>query len=169
MWRGPALGGFIAGTLGWQWVFYFGVILSLFAIAAVLVVLDGRIYSRRGSGSASFDWLGAALSTASLVTFLLVMTSGPRLGWLYPPVIGGIFALVAFVASFIWWELRCETPMIDVRLFKIAPGVAGRGGAVHIVHRQLVECASCCRSTCRRRWGFRRSRSGLSSCQARLR
>ena len=34
---GPALGGFIAGTLGWQWVFYFGVILSLFAIASVLV------------------------------------------------------------------------------------------------------------------------------------
>ena len=126
---GPALGGFIAGTLGWEWVFYFGVILSLFAIAAVLVVLDGRIYSRRGSGSASFDWLGAALSTASLVTFLLVMTSGPRLGWLYPPVIGGIVALVAFVASFIWWELRCETPMIDVRLFKmrlVSLGVAAQ-------------------------------------------
>ena len=82
-----------------------------------------------GSGSASFDWLGAALSTASLVTFLLVMTSGPRLGWLYPPVIGGIFALVAFVASFIWWELRCETPMIDVRLFKsriVSLGVAAQ-------------------------------------------
>ena len=116
---GPALGGFIAGTLGWQWVFYFGVLLSLFAIVAVLLVLDGRIYSRRGSGSLSFDWLGAALSTGALVTFLMVMTNAPRLGWLYPPVLVGIVALVTFVALFIWWELRCETPMIDVRLFKL--------------------------------------------------
>ena len=126
---GPALGGFIAGTLGWQWVFYFGVLLSLFAIVAVLMVLDGRIYSRRGVGSLSFDWLGAALSTGALVTFLMVMTNAPRLGWLYPPVLVGIVALVTFVALFIWWELRCETPMIDVRLFKmrlISLGVAAQ-------------------------------------------
>ena len=116
---GPALGGLIAGTLGWQWVFYFGVALALLAILAVSLVLDGRIYSKHGTGSASFDWLGAALSTAALVTFLLVMTNAPRLGWAYPLVLVGIAALVAFVAVFIWWELRCETPMIDVRLFKL--------------------------------------------------
>ena len=116
---GPALGGFIAGTLGWQWVFYFGVALALLAILAVSLVLDGRIYSRRGIGSLSFDWAGAALSTAALVTFLLVMTNAPRLGWLYPAVLVGIGALVAFVALFIWWELRCETPMIDLQLFKL--------------------------------------------------
>ena len=116
---GPALGGFIAGTMGWQWVFYFGVALALLAILAVSLVLDGRIYSRRGVGSLSFDWAGAALSTGALVTFLLVMTNAPRLGWVYPPVLVGIGALVAFVALFIWWELRCETPMIDVRLFKL--------------------------------------------------
>ena len=126
---GPALGGFIAGALGWQWVFYFGVALALLAIAAVSLALDGRIYSRRGSGSASFDWLGAALSTAALVTFLLVMTNAPRLGWAYPLVLGGIAALALFVAVFIWWELRCETPMIDLRLFRmrlVSLGVAAQ-------------------------------------------
>ena len=126
---GPALGGLIAGTLGWQWVFYFGVALAMLAILAVSLVLDGRIYSKHGTGSASFDWLGAALSTGALVTFLMVMTNAPRLGWLYPPVIVGIVALVTFVALFIWWELRCETPMIDVRLFKmrlVSLGVAAQ-------------------------------------------
>ena len=53
------------------------------------------------------------------MTFLMVMTNAPRLGWLYPAVLVGIGALVAFVALFIWWELRCETPMIDLRLFKL--------------------------------------------------
>ena len=126
---GPALGGFIAGTLGWQWVFYFGVGLALLAILAVFAVLDGRIYSRRGDGSSSFDWLGAALSTAALITFLLVMTNAPRLGWDNPLSLGGIGALVAFVALFIWWELRCQIPMIDLRLFKariVSLGVAAQ-------------------------------------------
>ncbi len=126
---GPALGGFIAGSLGWQWVFYFGVILGLFAIAAVSLVLDGNKYSRRSGAGASFDWLGAALSTSALVTFLLVMTTAPRLGWLYPPVVGGIAALTALVTAFIWWELRARAPMIDVRLFKmriVSLGVAAQ-------------------------------------------
>ena len=126
---GPALGGFIAGTMGWQWVFYYGAILGLLAIAAAVLVLDGRIYSKRGAGSMSFDWLGAALSTAALVSFLMVMTTAPRLGWTYPPVLGGCAALVALVSAFIWWELRCDTPMIDLRLFKmrlISLGVASQ-------------------------------------------
>ena len=126
---GPALGGFVVGTFGWQWVFYLGVALSLLAIISVAIALDGRRFSRRGDGGASFDWLGAALSTAALVTFLMVMTTAPRLGWLYAPVLVGIAALAAFVACFIWWELRASVPMMDLRLFKmriVSLGVAAQ-------------------------------------------
>ncbi len=115
---GPALGGLVTGTLGWQWVFYIGAILGLLAIISVWLLLDGRRFSRREDGPASFDWAGAALSTAALVTFLLVMTNTTRFGWAYPPVLGGIGLLVALVAIFIWWELRTKTPMIDLRLFQ---------------------------------------------------
>ena len=126
-----------------------------------LMVLDGRIYSRRGVGSLSFDWLGAALSTGALVTFLMVMTNAPRLGWLYPPVLVGIVALVTFVALFIWWELRCETPMIDVRLFRMRLISLGVCCAVHLVHRQLVHALPAAVLHAGLRWGIRRSRSGL--------
>ena len=126
---GPALGGLIVGELGWQWVFYCGVILALLAIAAAAIVLDGSRFSRRDDREASFDWLGAALSTTALITFLLVMTTAPRLGWLYPPVIGGVLLLIALVAAFIRWELRAKTPMMDLRLFKmriVSLGVAAQ-------------------------------------------
>lgn len=126
---GPALGGFIVGTLGWQWVFYISVVLGLLAIVAVSVLIDGRRFSQPAEESTSFDWLGAALSTAALVTFLLIMTMAPRLGWLQAPVLAGVVCLIALVGCFIWWELRTPTPMIEVRLFRmriISLGVAAQ-------------------------------------------
>jgi EmrB/QacA subfamily drug resistance transporter len=126
---GPAIGGLIVGELGWRWVFYSTVGLSVLSIVAVAVLLDSRRFDRRGEGKRTFDWTGAALSTAALVSFLLVMTNGPRYGWTFPPVMVGLVALVAAVTAFIWWELRTETPMMDVRLFKrriVSLGVAAQ-------------------------------------------
>ena len=115
---GPVLGGFIVGILGWRWIFYTSVILSVVSIAAVLLVLDSKRFSIRGSGSVSFDWPGAAMSTGALLSFLLVMTSGPRLGWTFPVVLVGMALVVIFVSLFIWWEQRVAEPLMDLRLFK---------------------------------------------------
>lgn len=115
---GPVLGGLIAGTLGWRWIFYTSVILSVISIAAVVLVLDGKRFSRKGTGSAAFDWPGAALSTGALLSFLLVMTNGPRFGWTFPPVLIGMVTLLAFVALFIWREQRVPAPLMDLELFK---------------------------------------------------
>ena len=115
---GPVLGGLIVGALGWRWIFYTSVILSVVSISAVLLVLDSKRFSRRGTGSAAFDWPGAALSTGALLSFLLVMTSGPRLGWTFPPVMVGIALLVIFIALFIWWEQRVSAPLMDLRMFR---------------------------------------------------
>ena len=106
------------GVLGWRWIFYTSVILSVVSISAVLLVLDSKRFSRRGTGSAAFDWPGAALSTGALLSFLLVMTSGPRLGWTFPPVMVGIALLVIFIALFIWWEQRVSAPLMDLRMFR---------------------------------------------------
>lgn len=115
---GPVLGGLIVGTLGWHWIFYTSVILGVFSILAVLLVLDGKKFSRRSGGPLTFDWPGAALSTGALLSFLLVMTNGPRLGWTFPPVMVGAALVVTFIALFIWWEQRIPAPLMDLQLFK---------------------------------------------------
>jgi EmrB/QacA subfamily drug resistance transporter len=115
---GPAVGGFIIGVFGWRAVFFGDAFLGTMAVLSALVVLDGRRFSQTGGARATFDWPGAALSTAILVTFLLAVTNGQRLGW-DSPFIGSAFALlVGLVAAFIWWELRTPSPMLDVRLFR---------------------------------------------------
>jgi EmrB/QacA subfamily drug resistance transporter len=115
---GPVLGGLIIGALGWRWIFYTSVILSVVSISAVMIVLDGKRFSRRGGGSVAFDWPGAALSSGILLSFLLVMTNGPRVGWTNPPVMIGIALVIAFIGIFVWWEKRIPAPLMDLGLFK---------------------------------------------------
>ena len=65
----------------------------------------------------SFDWVGAALSSAALVVFLLAMTNGWKIGWASAPILAGFAAAVVLLAAFIIWELRVSDPMLDLSLF----------------------------------------------------
>lgn len=114
---GPALGGLLVSALGWRWVFHAEIVLGVLAVVAAMVVLDGRRDAQRDGGS-RFDWLGAALSTAVMVTFLLAMTNGPTVGWRSPQIAGAMLGFVALLTAFVWWELRAPAPMLDVRLFQ---------------------------------------------------
>ena len=113
---GPIVGGILAGTLGWRWVFLSSIPVGIIALIVAVVVLDPRLYARDAQRP-KFDWLGAALSTGTLLALLLTVTNGNRLGWDSLPIIGGAVAFVALIATFIWWELRTEVPMLDLRLF----------------------------------------------------
>ena len=81
---GPALGGALVTGLGWRSVFFFNAPLALAALLASAVVLSSAVLSRdKPTGRVvRFDWVGAALSGAVLLVFLMVMTNGHRAGWL---------------------------------------------------------------------------------------
>ena len=117
---GPALGGLLVSTLGWQWVFFINIPAGILAMAVALFVLDrGRLAQEGQEGQRPrFDWLGAALSAGALITFLMVVTSGPSSGWISAPMVTAMLAFAALLGTFIWWELRIPAPMLDLRLFK---------------------------------------------------
>ena len=117
---GPALGGVLVSGLGWPSVFFFNAPLALVALLASGLVLNSAVLSRdRPPGQGvRFDWVGAALSGAALLVFLLVMTNGHRVGWQSPAVVTGFAAVAGAIAAFVWWELRTDEPMLDLRLFK---------------------------------------------------
>ena len=115
---GPALGGFLVSALGWRWVFFGSVSLAMLSIIPAALVLQSRMPVERDGHASIFDWPGAALSTGAMVSFLIGMTAGPRVGWMSPQVVGAMLLLVGLLGSFILWELRVDTPMMDLRLFK---------------------------------------------------
>ena len=112
---GPGLGGILADTLGWHWVFLVNVPLGLLAAAVTLAAVprDEIIVAKQ-----PFDWVGALTFMVALTSLFFLMGSGKGRQWLP----GGdailsvvfLFAAVAFVVV----ELRRQEPMLDLRLFK---------------------------------------------------
>ena len=111
---GPAVGGVLVDVLGWRSVFYLNVPLVLLGVAASLAILQG---GRAGLGR-RFDWLGAVLSAAALVAFLLIVSNGHKTGWDSPVILAGAAGVLALIGSFVWWELHTSDPMLDLRLFQ---------------------------------------------------
>ena len=114
---GPALGGFLVDAFGWRAVFFATVPLVLASAALSLLVLSNQSEERR-VGQSRFDWIGAALSSAALLTFLLGISNAHRLGWTSPTILAAAVGFVALLSAFIWWELRCASPMLELRLFQ---------------------------------------------------
>ncbi|MCY3694695.1 MAG: MFS transporter [Chloroflexi bacterium] len=114
---GPAIGGLLVSAFGWRSVFLINLPLASIALLGALLLLDSKLFHREQRGI-GFDWPGATLSTAALVTFLLLMTNGNRLGWDSPIAIAAALLFVALVAGFLAWESKAPAPMLDLGLFR---------------------------------------------------
>ena len=116
---GPAIGGLLVASFGWQSVFYVNVPIGILTILISWSFLPTSREAAAGERSSGrFDWAGAALSATALLVFLLVVSNVHRLGWTSSPVLLGVVATLVLLAVFVWWELRTPWPMLDLRLFQ---------------------------------------------------
>ena len=117
---GPALGGILVSIWGWQAVFLVNIPMGLLTIAATFIVLGGSQVGKATEPAERlrFDWLGAVLSGAALLLFLLLVGNGHQLGWTSPAVMVGAISFLAIFSGFVWWELRTDSPMLELRLFR---------------------------------------------------
>ena len=114
---GPAIGGLVVDAFGWRVVFFLTLPLEAIGVVATVWVMRGWSEVQEISGT-RFDWWGAALSTGVLIALMVAMTTGNKAGWTSPPIIVAFAAAVSMLVTFIWWELRTDSPMLDLRLFK---------------------------------------------------
>ena len=117
---GPVIGGAVVGAFGWRFVFFMGVPLGIASVIAAMVFLKSE--SAAGpeppAERVGFDWLGAALSSAALVIFLLSMTNAYRIGWASPIILAAFAGVGVLLVAFIRWELRAQLPMLALDLFR---------------------------------------------------
>lgn len=112
---GPPLGGWIADTLGWRWLFWFNIPTAL-TIAGVV----GALLYRRGYEQIHrrFDTPGFVLLLIVLGCLQTILNMGNDWDWLNSSWIIGLIAIMcAAFAYWIVWELGSKHPFLDIGLF----------------------------------------------------
>ncbi|QPK61578.1 DHA2 family efflux MFS transporter permease subunit [Methylomonas sp. LL1] len=112
---GPPLGGWIADTLGWRWLFWFNIPLAL-TIAGVV----GALLYRRGGPRQRhrFDGVGFVLLGLALLGLQTLLNQGNDWDWLNSSYLVGLAIFVTAVLGYwVIWELSLRRPFLDIRLF----------------------------------------------------
>jgi len=119
---GPALGGVLIQSLGWRWVFWINVPAGLLGAVLGWLVLP---QTRGLRPHQRFDWGGAVLLGPALTALLLAVNEGRRWGWTSPLLLACALGGAVLLLAFMWHERRTASPLIDLRLFRVAAFTAG--------------------------------------------
>ncbi|MCL6452600.1 MAG: DHA2 family efflux MFS transporter permease subunit [Alicyclobacillus sp.] len=115
---GPVVGGALAGSLGWQWVFWACVPVGLIAMVWGVLVL--RRLPSTGSGR-PIDWTGGGIIFVALSALIYALSEGGTLGWFNPSVLIGFALFVVLAPILVLTERRSPAPMFDFSLFRDRP------------------------------------------------
>jgi EmrB/QacA subfamily drug resistance transporter len=107
---GPVLGGLLTEHFGWRSVFIANVPIGLIVIALVLWKLRPEWAEAKGE---TLDYVGSAVYGLSLVAMMYGFSQLPA-----PLGIGLTLAGILGLALFVGWEMRAESPILNVNLFK---------------------------------------------------
>ena len=112
---GPAIGGVITDTIGWQWVFFVNLPVGAVVFAVIWRTLP-RV--RPSAARPRIDYLGATVLVAALVPILVGLTNKQSGNWADPAIGGLILAGLAITGLFVWVESRAVEPIVPLELFR---------------------------------------------------
>ena len=119
---GPALGGILIGLAGWRSIFYINLPIGIIGYLAALFILPAD-HPRKAEDR--FDFTGAALFTAGMISLLLAISNGEDWGWTSSSILLGLAMGLVLLIGFVINERRVHHPMIDLSLFSNRPFVIG--------------------------------------------
>src|SRR6476469_2552417 len=113
---GVLLGGILTDGLGWEWVLWVNVPVSLVAFA-----LTPRLIaeSRASDEARAFDVAGAVTVTAALSILVYAVVDANDAGWGSSPTLGLIALSLVLLAAFVAIELRTPKPLVPFSIFRI--------------------------------------------------
>jgi EmrB/QacA subfamily drug resistance transporter len=113
---GVLLGGILTDGLGWEWVLWVNVPVSLIAFA----LSPGLIAESRAEHETRvFDVAGAVTVTAALSVLVYALVDANSAGWGSTQTLGLIALSVVLMASFVAIELRAAKPLVPFSIFRI--------------------------------------------------
>ncbi len=122
---GLLVGGVLADTLGWEWIFFLNAPVG----AAVIVLCPLLLGESRGARTrGGLDIAGAATVTAGIALFVYGLVDADAAGWTSLQTLGLFGASALLLAAFVLVELRSRSPLLPFGIFRL-PAVAGANAA----------------------------------------
>ena len=127
---GPIIAGVVLQFLPWQALFWMITVPIAVAFIAGYRILDERLVSQfHEAERPPFDWGGAIFSSIAIIILVITINNPFGVSWLSPFILGGGFAFVIILVAFVRWELRSNSPMLELRMFRnviLSLGIAAR-------------------------------------------
>lgn len=123
IWAGVAGGGGMIGmfvaalmvdTATWRWAF----ILPIALVSIGFALSSKFVPNSKEKTEHRFDIGGSILSLIAIGGIVLGFHEGPENGWTNPLALGGLIIGFVSLALFAIWELKQDSPLLDVRTFK---------------------------------------------------
>src|SRR6476661_1410612 len=111
---GPLVGGVLTDGLGWEWIFFVNVPIGI----ATIVLTQMRVRETRDPTASGVDWAGTALFSGALVALVFALIRGNAEGWGSALIVSLLVASVVLLVAFVLVELRQESPVLDLTLFR---------------------------------------------------
>jgi DHA2 family multidrug resistance protein-like MFS transporter len=112
---GALFGGVMAQSLGWRWIFFFSVGVSLLGLWLVRGTPESRSAAK---GDYRFDLPGILAFMVAMVALQVLVTQGSSIGWGSPMAIGLAIATVVAAIAFFRIESGNANGFVDFRLFR---------------------------------------------------
>jgi EmrB/QacA subfamily drug resistance transporter len=112
---GVLLGGILTDGLGWQWVLWVNVPVSLIALAFTPGLIPE---SRAESSTRHFDAAGAVSVTAGLSLLAYALLDASSAGWGSAKTISLLASSALLLGAFVLIELRSDAPLVPFRIFR---------------------------------------------------
>ncbi|MDN3482649.1 MFS transporter [Arthrobacter sp. APC 3897] len=112
---GALIAGFMIDAFSWHGIFIFAAVVSVLAAAGIQWVIPRDTVL---PGREKPDYLGALLLPVAVSAILLAFSGASKTGFASAQFIALISIGTAATAVWAWWELRVESPIVNLRMFK---------------------------------------------------
>lgn len=108
-------GGFMAESIGWRWIFFAAVAISILGMVMVAGTPESKAET---TGDYKFDIAGVLAFMVMMVSLQVALTQGGAFGWTSPITLGLIVLAIVFAVIFFKLEQRNPNAFVDFKLFR---------------------------------------------------